>query len=260
MPAKHAKGYFLTTIIATVIATVVATAIIGVFNLTVSNIQNSKEIIDTTNGIYIGCNQEWVDDKLGHAVFTLDSPKYLEQIYITEYALVRIFFGKESGCCDAFFVTLTNDSSIGKIKFPKLYSYILDGKKFGKVSYYEIQNEPMSVYGYVTQGDARSLYSEKYYFGAGNYYTFYFMSLDYGNIKGHMSFSDCFVNVAAGNAEEIDDEVDSSEYRNDCLYVLGDRKSVYPNTYGVAGNVHLDEIESLIYDYHSFESKQLISH
>jgi len=63
------------------------------------------------------------------------------------------------------------------------------GFTLGELSYYDFPGTPESVFGFVSNGNARAFYSESYYFmSGGNYYNYHVASFDYGktgkNLQG----------------------------------------------------------------------------
>lgn len=242
-------------VVTTVIATLISTFLVSCISEHFRELREQTALIDSINGIYLGGNKDWVDSHLGPATFINEHDDFVECVYVSEIAAVRVFYDVKTNSCSAFFVTALNRQKSNKLGLPELYSYITDGKNLGEFSYYDIKDKPLGVYGYVSQGAARSFYMENYYYGAGNYYNYYFISMDYGVERKNTSFASMF--ELASTVSYIDDEVNISQNTNPYLLVISDRRKVYPNTYGMSFPGVTSRIRELISDYNGFDSRQI---
>ena len=242
-------------VITTVIATLISTFLVSCISEYLRELREQTVLIDSINGIYLGSNKDWVDNHLGPATFINEHDDFVECVYVSEIAAVRVFYDVKTNSCNAFFVTALNTQKSDKLGLPKLYSSITGWINLGEFSYYDVEGKPQQVYGYVTQGAARSFYMEDYYYGAGNYYNYYFVSLDYGVERKNTSFASMF--ELASTVSYIDDEVNISQNTNPYLLVISDRSKVYPNTYGMSFQGVTSRIRDLISDYDGFDSRQI---
>ena len=245
------KNAVITTVIATLISTFLVSCISEYFR----ELREQTALIDSINGIYLGSNKDWVDSHLGPATFINEHDDFVECVYVSEIAAVRVFYDVKTDSCNAFFVTALNAQKSDKLGLPKLYSEITGGKNLGEFSYYDVKGKPLGVYGYVTQGAARSFYMENYYYGAGNYYNYYFISMDYGIEQKNTLFAAML--ELASTVSYIDDEVNVSQNTHPNLLVISDRRKVYPNTYGMSFQGIDSRVKELISDYNGFESLQI---
>ena len=248
-------GRLKDAVVTTVIATLISTFSVSCISEYLSELREQTALIDSINGIYLGSNKDWVDSHLGPATFINEHDDFVECVYVSEIAAVRVFYDVKTSSCSAFFVTALNRQKSHKLGLPELYSYITDGKNLGEFSYYDIKDKPLGVSGYVSQGAARSFYMENYYYGAGNYYYYYFISMDYGVERKNTSFASMF--ELASKVSYIDDEVNVSQNTNSNLLVISDRRKVYPNTYGMSFQGASSRIEELISNYNGFDSRQI---
>lgn len=245
-------------IISTVIATLISTFLVSCISEYLREQREEVALINSINSIYLGSNKDWVDNHLGPATFINEHDDFLECVYVSEIAAIRVFYDVKTSSCNAFFVTALNRKKSDVLGLPELYSYITGGKNLGEFSYHDIEGKPLQVYGYVTQGDARSFYMEDYYYGAGNYYTYYFVSMDYGVERKNTSFASML--KPADTLSYIDDEVNVSQNTEPNLLVISNRSEVYPNTYGMSFQPVSSRIEELISDYSGFDSRQIKPH
>lgn len=243
------------TVVPTVIATLISTFLVSCISEHLRELREQTALIDSINGIYLGSNKDWVDSHLGSATFINEHDDFVECVYVSEIAAVRVFYDVKTRSCSAFFVTALSRQKSNKLGLPELYSYITDGKNLGEFSYYDVEGKPQQVHGYVTQGAARSFYMEDYYYGAGNYYNYYFVSMDYGVERKNTSFASMF--ELASTVSYIDDEVNVGPKTNSNLLVISDRRKVYPNTYGMSFQGAASRIEELISNYDGFDSCQI---
>lgn len=251
---------FFSTIVATILATLIATFLINMFNKVYIHTYQKKELIRSIQDLYIGSNKEWIDSKLGYPTFTNQAEKFLECVYVTNIAAIRVYYDNSAKACQAFFVTALSKKHSNSIKLPSQYSWIVSKKKIGKFSFYDIEDSPMSYFGFVSNGIGRALYGEEYtYQGSGNNYIFYFLILDYGIMKSFKEFDRNLSNSIEYGDKPIDDKIRCSSY-NGYSQRITNRKIFCPNTYGIS-KVYVDEkiIINAITSYHSFDSLQLRS-
>lgn len=247
---------WISLLITPVIATLIATAITTLTSHHILQQQQTESLLDNVQNLYIGSSKEWLDSKLGPATFSDDSRGYLECAYVTDAAILRVFYDTSTNSCQAFFVTLPPSKS-HKLRMPNAYSDVVSGKALGDYSYHEIFGTPLSVWGYVSQGTARALYGEEYYYAsAGNYYSFYFLTLDYGFLDSVQDNISSMMLTSAFEDSKIDDEVCIDLIVDGYSSVVKDRYTSAPNTYGIS-SLPSDETISLISDYTTFDSLQL---
>ena len=247
---------WISLLITPVIATLIATAITTLTSHHILQQQQTESLLDNVQNLYIGSSKEWLDSKLGPATFSDDSRGYLECAYVTDAAILRVFYDTSTNSCQAFFVTLPPSKS-HKLRMPNAYSDVVSGKALGDYSYHEIFGTPLSVWGYVSQGTARALYGEEYYYtSAGNYYSFYFLTLDYGFLDSVQDNISSMMLTSAFEDSKIDDEVCIDLIVDGYSSVVKDRYTSAPNTYGIS-SLPSDETISLISDYTTFDSLQL---
>lgn len=244
---------WVSAVVSTVLATMLSTLFLSMISKAYTDYINQRELEKSIGSIYLGCNREWIDEKLGEATFTINHSDYIECVYISEIAAVRAFYGTETESCEAFFVTALSNRKIETLKLPGIYSHVTNGKSLGEYSYYDIQDKPLGIDGYVTNGDARIFYMEQYYYGAGNYYEYYFCSMDYGAELSGSSFESNM--VPADDVSYVDDEVQGDF---STPLVLVNRKQVKPNTYGMSYSEVSTRIKELISDYRNFDSRQIV--
>lgn len=168
---------FFSTVLETIIATLIATFFVYIFNKIYVQKCTHQGLKQCIQNLYIGSNKAWIDFKLGVATFTNQAENYLECVYITNIAAVRVYYDSANSC-KAFFVTSLSKKNLDSIMLPTQYSWIAPKKRLGKFSFYEIDFSPLCYFGFVSNGVGRVLYGEEYEFqSSGNYYSFYFMIL-----------------------------------------------------------------------------------
>ena len=224
----------------------------------ISEEEKTKNQLNTFENIYIGCSKEWLDERLGAPTFKYKYKKYPKDIefnllccvYVTDIALVRVYFDETALSCKAYFVTSTNEEY--SINLPETYKHFVNDKPIGEFSYYDIMNIPNCLGGGKSNGNVRTIYGEVYYFlSAGNYYYFTFGTVDYG-INPSMDLSMLEEEI------ELDDEIDPANTRVLGLNNIKNRKMHYPNTFGIVAYPITDELAwELLCDYNGFDSFQL---
>lgn len=219
--------------------------------------EEKREQLAAIKKLSIGVSKDWVESNLGTPFVaniievTKDGRAWphidksnivgevLEYIYIFEDVSIKIYFDVPGNSCKAFFVTILKDVKGIDIVMPDIYAPFVSNKPLGEFAYTEISGEPGLVYGYSSQGVARTFYGESYYYTAsGNYQTFYFSTLDYGMLN---SLSD-FVLFISLIQHEIGPSNDVYGLPSSEL-LCQQRDKFYPNTYGI----------SVLNDYLTFE-------
>lgn len=233
----------LTGIVFAIIASLLTTCIS-------ENLKQREEItrqIKNISNIYIGCNKEWADETFGLPEFSCVTNDILLCAYISEYYVIQFAFDKGESA-QAYLVTALPCNE--KVEIIIQDKTIIDNENLvlGKFSFYDFPKSPLSVMGYVSNGAARCLYSEKYYFNSsGAYYEYYIASLDFG-----IGTKDAKYEIVDKNVD-IDDEVTAD--KNDGVQIITNRKDCYPNTFGVC--VFGFDINSTLFSYNWFNSQQL---
>ena len=243
---KHFMDSFLVGVVFAVISSLLITHI-------QENIQINREIRkqeSNLSNIYIGCNKSWVDENFGTPQFIHIKDGYLVCAYISEYYALQIAFDEAESAC-AYLVTALKIDDNFKIKIDDFT--FADRKNFsnlvlGEFTYYDFPEKPMSVWGFVTNGSGRYMYSERYYFiSNGGYYDYYLASLDYGTCLENAEFA------FFDEREDIDDEVSAEMISG---LQLTNRSEACPNSYGVS-DVDSETFDKLLLNYSWFNSQQL---
>lgn len=232
-----------TGIIFAVVASLLTTYIL-------ENIQEKRmqeAYLKNISNIYIGCNKLWVDESFGSPQFVSEKEGYLLCAYISDFSVVQLVFDQALSA-QAYLITSLDNKEKLQIEIEDTTFNDEQSIKLGNFSYYDFPSSPESIYGFVTNGNARVFYSEKYYFtSSGNYYNYYIASFDFG------SRQDFLRNIILPSRDEyIDDEVNIDI--NEGVQIIGDRHNSYPNTYGVS---NINNIEELLFGYDWFNSQQL---
>lgn len=266
----HNQTAFILPLITAILATLLSSVIISKTTSRIQSVAEHDLLMETLENIYIGCAKEWVDSRLGVPIFsyTADSStddyqelynlnyKVLVGVYVTDPAIVSVYYDYESLSCKAFMITSRDDSRKNTVNLPEQYEDCVNGKSLNRFSYYEISGSPNNVYSYGTNGTSRSFYMESYYFASwGNYYDFYFGSVDYGYPKSIKELSSLF----GGNTS--DGEIDYSQAEKEGIIsgaqlTFDDRTKVSPNTYAIS-SLDYNSTMYLLSDYLSFDSFQL---
>lgn len=176
--------------------------------------------------------------------------------YVNRVAIVRIIYD-ENDACQALFVTLPELGTEDELNYPEMYDRFTKSKKLGNMSFYDIAGVPDKIYGNISQGfTAHAWYSELYYYvGAGNYYNFYFCSLDYG--RRFVSYNP-LNNLTKVENWGGDDEIGQDRVNDVCqTMIVSDRKEAKPNTYGIS-NLPYETIKSTILSFSPFDSRALL--
>ncbi len=247
---SKALDWLITGIIFAVVATILSSIIMTKHERRVI----AKQQLSDISNIYIGSNREWLNEHFGVPQFVGYYDKFTFCAYILDYFAIQVAFD-EADAAQAYLITaLETDSGTSSNKwaikdatFNSTAHLIL-----GDFSYYDFPSKPESVFGWISNGTARALYTEMYYFmSSGNYYEYYIASLDFGKLDG--SIEDFLAEFGMPQGD-IDDEVDSN--RNLGIQVIVDRKKSKPNTYGVSTQESVNIMQMLL-SYDWFNSKQL---
>lgn len=274
---KKSNNIFMTFL--TIVATVIAAIIVSVSTMIFSQISKHNDLINTLEDIYIGCSKEWIDSHLGPPTFLYlaDSNEISDYIrdrcreeeydvnynlivgiYVTDVAILQAYFDKSAMSCRLFMIIRTDSRRWNQVNLPKQYRYCVNNKPLGKFSYYEIDGQPEHIHSYYTNGTGRTFYMEQYYYASGgNYYNFYFGTLDYGNFETVGQFWDNLTQsttVSDDDAEYVTivDSVLGAEF------ILENRKACCPNVYAISSpSLSYAEAMLLLSDYTAFDSLQL---
>lgn len=207
--------------------------------------------LDSLSSVYIGCSKQWVDETFGYPQFIGQKEDYLLCAYVSDYFILQVAFDPTQSA-QAYLITSLNNSKKVTLQINDSTLRTANGFTLGDLSYYDFPGNPESVYGFVSNGNARAFYSESYYFMSwGNYYNYHIASFDYGKTgKNTQSFISSFIFTGR---DPVDDEV---IYSKNCgLQIINDRKNNYPNSYGVSTQ-DVDMTE-LLFSYDWFNSQQL---
>lgn len=238
--------FIITGIVFAVIASLLTTAIIKKWDAE----QKINDQLDNLSNVYIGCNKQWADEAFGAPQFTGQKDEYLLCAYISDYYVLQMVFD-EAQAAQAYLITALDNSEGVDILITDTTLHNPESFVLGDISFYDFRGIPMAVFGFVSQGTARALYSEVYHFNSfGNYYNYYIASFDYGKTPGDI---EDFLASFSIPQNDIDDEV-SAEH-NCGVQIITDRRNNCPNTYGVA-ITELDLFDVLC-SYDWFNSMQL---
>ena len=237
------------SIFTSIIAAITAALLISGINVLYDSFKEKHDVINAIQNILIGSNKEWIDSELGPFNFSSIQGNFVECVYILDTTAVTVFYDIGTNSCRGYFVTLLKKDILFPIKLPSAYSWITRGKPIGKISYYDIELIPHDTYGYVSNGTGQAFYGEEYYYASsGNYYTFLFASLDFGELQmPWWEFAELL--ELKWSEEPIDDEIGQTHGQ-----VITDRKNIYPNTYGIVAS---NDILPLFIYNSGFDSFQL---
>ncbi len=254
---KDSINIIITTTISTIIATIIATSIIDHNNKEYTYSVEREKLLYDLQTICIGCNKEWMDTAFGTPVFTNKDDLIIEEVYITDIALIRAFFEADSNACIMFFVTQTSEEPIPFMPTISNYYYNVIGKKekLGILTYNEINCIDINLfvaYGYFTNGTGRAFYGEGYHNNFGSRHDIYFASLDYGennplNMMGYIYNNDISYKDLCYYENLHDNGL------NEYHLFLSERNKFFPNTYGVS-SLDSDYTFDKLMDYNTFDS------
>lgn len=219
----------------------------GTNPVTIDVPEETKEQLAFIPKLAIGCSKNWIDNTLGPPFaektmsikedgllwpFDDENSKIGEVLAcayrISDIAMVQVCFDIPDHSCQAYFVTLLADVPNVDITMPKAYSALVSNKPLGEFSFSEIERGLESAYGFSGTDNARTLYSEEYYFaGTGNYYDFYFAVLDHGMLNSLEDFV-WFLSNIQFYIGPMDDTLPLPDIIN------RQREKFYPNTYGIS--------------------------
>lgn len=204
------------------------------------------------SNVYIGCNKQWADEAFGAPQFVGQKEDYQLCAYVNDYFVLQIAYDQAQAAKAYMITALDNSDGIDVLVSDSTWDNV-NGITLGELSYYDFPGVPESVFGFVSNGNARAFYGESYYFmSSGNYYEYYIASFDYG--KQGKNAQDFISDLTFPDEEPVDDEVKDSQI---CTYslILKDRKRNYPNSYGVS-TPDID-MSNLLFSYDWFNSQQL---
>lgn len=206
-------------------------------------ISKDMRLLNDINNILIGENQQSVKECFGDPIIKSFNEEYKieENVINNKYAIIRTYYKNEK--LIGFFVTAKEDNE--KIRVQEQFEFLCQNKPLGKFSFTDIEIAPKSVEAYISQGISHQFYCEEYYFGSvGHYYNFYFMYLDYGFNKLTSSSKDCYKNDT-----ELKETKISKFTKESGVYI--DRKTSYPNTYGITDDT--EGIYDMISSYTEYD-------
>lgn len=214
-----------------------------------------EELLSNIKRIYIGCNKEWLDAKLGPPLFKCSHETLMEYLYVTDYAAIRTFFDNKTGNCEAFFTTVIKNKSSERIELPDVYSWMSNHKPLGDFNYNDIDNNLVKICGYVGNGVVDTFYTECFYSGgSGNYYEFYFATMQYGkNLSGSGERSAEFSLV---DEALLDEDLKKLIDKERTVHIMYDRKDSKPNTFGIS-RIPYESIIDVLMGYDGFDSLQM---
>lgn len=236
----------VTGIILAVIASLLTTTIIEKRDTE----REIKSKLHNLSNVYIGCNKEWADEVFGAPQFTGQKDGYLLCAYISEYYVLQLVFD-EAHAAQAYLITALDNPNNINVQITDSTMYMAESFVLGDVSYYDFRGKPEAVFGFTSNGNARALYGELYYYASvGNYYNYYIASFDYGKTPGDIEDFLATFDMPLG---DIDDEVSADQ--NLGIQIITDRKKNCPNTYGVS--VWGVDLNDILFTYDWFNSQQL---
>lgn len=204
------------------------------------------------SNVYIGCNKQWADEAFGAPQFVGQKEDYQLCAYVTDYFVLQIAYDQAQAAKAYIITALDNSDGIDVLISDNTWEKT-GGITLGELSYYDFPGVPDSVFGFVSNGNARAFYGESYYFmSSGNYYEYYIASFDYG--KQGKNMQNFIEDLIFPTEEPVDDEVSDSQIYTYSL-LLKDRKRNYPNSYGVS-TPDID-MNNLLFSYDWFNSQQL---
>lgn len=206
--------------------------------------------LEDISNIYIGCNEDWIDERFGEPQFISRKDDFKMCAYVFEYCVIQIAYDNNNSTRAYLITSLKNDDKI-QMKIKDSTFYKKGEFSLGSFSYYEIDEAPLSVSGYFTNGVGRICYREDYYYRAGgNYYTYCYATLDYG-MNGNLQHAFIY---NKDKPMDIDDEVTSNKIKG--FLIVNDRHAEKPNSYGVTDNI---EALNYLFDYQWFNSYQILN-
>ncbi len=138
---------------------------------------DNGQIIAKLNEINIGVSRSFTESILGSPKYiaNFDSVNISDEYYIVDQIVVRLLY--QENVVQAFFVTICDETHKGLIPI-SIYEHVVNDKKLGEFSYYDIEYVPLKIRGFLQNGTGYGCYIEAYYFASsGNYRTFFFANL-----------------------------------------------------------------------------------
>lgn len=231
--ANHPMLYLLlTTLLFPFLVAILHSELSSILYQRGMNISQHNNLVESIQKISIGSNKEWFDQNMGVPTYISSEEDLSDCIYVNEVAIVRVFFD-DNECCKAFFVTLPETGTEEYLSYPELYNWVTASKKLGEVSYYDTVGSPDRIGGNVTQGFPHVCYVEQnYYVSKGNYYDFYFCSLDYGKkYIDNNPLEDLVPSKKWSGDDEVNQRQLCSPYQS---WAISNRNKGKPNTYGIS--------------------------
>lgn len=242
-----------------VVFAIVASILSSVIMTHIEEKNKINEQLSNLSDIFIGCNKEWVDERFGTPQFSGKNGEYTLCAYISDYFVIQMAFD-EAESAQAYLITALKNEENVKVEIDDFtLKYMVEDPKnvltLGDFSYYDFPGKPESVFGFVSNGTTRMLYSESYYyFSGGNYYNYHIATFDFGKIDGGINWLLCQFGLPPDDPDDFDDEL-NSQFNNKGVQIIRDRKNNRPNTYGVS-TLETDILE-LLFTYNWFNSQQL---
>ena len=248
---------FLRSLSAPVLSGILAALFVN--SMTASRLDSIQDnlIKETIQNIYIGQSKEWIDYRLGPPNYTNtlnveckvedgyeQNMNYTYQvgIYITRYAMLRVYFDEENLSCQAFAVTIQKKNH--QINLPEPYSEFVMHKSLGDFSYSEILYEPSYIASYHQNGTGRMAYIEEHFYTGTGGRGFYFGTMDYG-----------------ASASQLWDDVFMQDYSDrkfkDAQFEFEDRTKAYPDTYMITDRKVPRAFVWTAIGYNDFDSEYL---
>ena len=233
----------LTGVVFAVIASLLTT---GILSRSETRSQFKKQL-DNISNIYIGCNKSWADQSFGNPQFSAQEGDYLLCAYVSDYYVLQFAFDS-GGSAQAYLITALKESRRFRLTIDDKTLYHNKPLVLGNVSYYDFPGSPLAITGFVSNGSARALYAESYYFaGGGGYYDYHIASLDFGIGIEKAQFA------MSPEDAVIDDEVSADLNRG--AQIITNRSECCPNSYGVSASGF--DMDETLFSYHWFNSQQL---
>lgn len=211
---------------------------------------DNNQIIAKLNEINIGVSRSFAESMLGSPKYmaNFDSVNISDEYYIIDQVVVRLLY--QDDIIQAFFVTICDEKYKGLIPV-SIYEHVVNGKKLGEFSFYDIEYVPLKIRGFLQNGTGYGCYIEAYYFASsGNYRTFFFANLPYGLLEAEFDFG----------SQTLDDELEGEMADIDIdTHLDCDRKKSFPSTFGVIGrDLDDDFIFDILTDWSKIDYSSLL--
>lgn len=229
---KILKKYF-----PNIITGIIVAIFVPLISFFLESIDEEKSLYYDLHNIGLGMSEQYMEECFGvpKYIYYDNENDIVENIYYTENEVIRAFFVDLK--LEGYFITMLNKNPFG-LKLPKIYRKYTNDKKIGDISYYEIIEKPIRIYGNQGVGYSHYAYLEENYFaGNGRYNRFYFGFFDYGYGTKNVDKTD-----------KVKEEYDGVKMEGYEVYYV-DRKKSYPNTYGICSPRYFDKIYNLVLDF-----------